>query len=98
MQPTPDFDGSPDPSIETYYCIPATNDTETPPRTGNCTLISNAPTDISTGNLAIDSAHNYALATFRYFWIYHGLNSLDGQGYKLVSYVLSDDFELANGT
>lgn len=89
---------SPEAQISTYYCVPSTEDTEMPPKTGDCVLASDSPIPIATGNVAIDSAHNYALATFNYFWFFHGLNSLNGQGYELISYVLSDEFQLANGT
>lgn len=85
--------------IATYLCAPLTGYPERdPPARGECRLISNSSTPISTGDLALDSAHNYALATFDYYWYFHGLNSLDGNGYELISYVLNDEFDLANGT
>ena len=88
---------TPGASISTYFCVPWSNDTEIPPRQGDCTLISNSSNPISTGYTAIDSAHNYALATFEYFWHFHGLNSLNGYGFELISYVLSEEFAVANG-
>lgn len=88
----------PEAKISSYYCSPLTDDTSTPPQTGDCELVSISSSPISTGNVPLDSAHNFALATFNYFLFFHGLNSLDGQGYELISYVLSDEFQLANGT
>ena len=81
--------------IATYFCTPSTEDRD--PGTAVCELVSNSSTPISTGDLSVDSAHNYALATFNYYWYFHGLNSLDGNGYELISLVLSEEFELANG-
>ena len=89
---------APEAKISTFYCSPSTDDTSTSPQTGDCELMSISSSPISTGNVPLDSAHNFALATFNYFLFFHGLNSLDGQGYELISYVLSDEFQLANGT
>jgi len=82
--------------ISTYFCRPSSEEPD--PTMADCELVSNSPTPISSGELSVDSAHNYALATFNYYWHFHGLNSLDGNGYELISFVLSDEFKLANGT
>lgn len=91
-------DGNPKASISTYFCTPSSDETtDKSPQSGDCKLVSTSPSPITTGNAAIDCAHNYALATFRYFWRFHGLHSLDGKGYEIISYVLSDEFDVANG-
>jgi hypothetical protein len=93
-------DGETDPkaSITTYYCVPSGNMSSVPPQREDCGLISNSPYPINTGNFPVDCAHNFAYATFRYFWEHHQRNSLDNHGFPLVSYVLSEDYKLANGT
>jgi hypothetical protein len=61
------------PFIETYDCQETTS-------AGSCILVSNSPTDISTGDLAIDLAHNYAIATYKYYWEHFQRDSIDGNG------------------
>lgn len=53
----------------------------------NCRLVSNSPNEIDTGDLAIDSAHNYAIATYNYYSNNHGRDSIDDAGMTLISRV-----------
>jgi Zn-dependent metalloprotease len=54
-------------------------------KTRRCRTVSTSPTVISTGDLAIDSAHNYAIATYDYYWNNFGRDSIDGAGMTLIS-------------
>jgi hypothetical protein len=74
------------PSIKTFYCVPG-DLTEEPIETVECSLASDSPDPIETEIKAVEMAHNFALATFFYYWRHHGLNSLDGKGHELTSYV-----------
>lgn len=65
-------------TVETYDCEQKSRCT---------TLISSEPNYISTGDEAIDSAHNYAIATFNYFLNNHGRCSIDDNGLTLKSRV-----------
>jgi bacillolysin len=66
------------PLVETYDCNQTTD---------FCYLVSDSSDDIDTGDLAIDSAHNFAIATYNYFWHHFGRNSLDDNGTPLRSAV-----------
>jgi bacillolysin len=69
------------PSLETYNCFQGTE----------CDfLVSDSSTEIHTGDLAINSAHNFAIATYNYFWDHFGRDSLDGNGVTLASRVHFD--------
>lgn len=76
------------PIINTFFCVPG-DLTEDPIETVECSLASDSPEPIETGVEAVDAAHNFALITFWYYWRHHGLNSLDGEGHELKSYVSS---------
>jgi bacillolysin len=65
------------PSIKTYNCHQGTS----------CSLVTSSTTEINTGDLAIDSAHNYALATYKYYWERFDRDSVDDKGMTLTSYV-----------
>jgi len=52
-----------------------------------CSLVTTSPNPISTGDLAIDSAHNYAIATYNYYLTNHGRDSIDDAGMTLKSRV-----------
>ena len=56
-------------------------------RTRCNTVVSTSPNAINTGDLAIDSAHNYAIATYDYFLANHGRDSIDDAGMTLISRV-----------
>lgn len=58
--------------------------------TRNCNTVSTSSNNINTGDLAIDSAHNYAIATYNYYWNNHGRWSIDDDGMKLKSRVHFD--------
>jgi vibriolysin len=65
-------------SLETYDCQQGTI----------CNVLSsNSPKAIATGDLAVDSAHNFALATWEYYNTTHGRDSIDGNGMTLKSRV-----------
>ena len=65
-------------SIETYDCQ----------NTTSCgTLVSDLASPISTGDLAADAAHNYAIATYNYYWNNHGRDSMNDDGMTLESRV-----------
>jgi bacillolysin len=61
------------PFIETYDCHQTTDE-------ATCILVSNAATNLTTGDLAIDSAHNYAIATYKYYWDNFQRDSIDDAG------------------
>jgi bacillolysin len=66
------------PSLETYNCNQGTV----------CSVLaSSSSSEINTGDLAIDSAHNYALATYMYYWEKFGRDSIDNAGMTLKSRV-----------
>ena len=50
-------------------------------------LVSSSSNPINTGDLAIDSAHNFAIATYDYYFNNHGRDSLDDNGATLRSRV-----------
>ncbi len=58
--------------------------------TSNCVLISTSTNSINTGDLAIDSAHNYARATYLYYANQHGRDSMDDNGMPMRSRVHYD--------
>lgn len=66
-------------SIETYDCSQKSK--------GGCLLVSTSTQPISTGDLAVDSAHNYTIATYDYYWLNHNRDSIDDNGRTLISYV-----------
>ena len=51
----------------------------------NCSLVSTSPYPILTGDGAIDSAHNYAIATYDYYLNNHNRDSIDDAGLTLTS-------------
>ena len=65
------------PSLRTYNCNQGSR----------CSLAASTSSTINTGDLAIDSAHNYAIATYNYYWEKFGRDSLDDKGMTLRSYV-----------
>lgn len=56
-------------------------------KTRRCRSVSVSPNTINTGDLAIDAAHNFAIATYDYYSNIHGRDSIDGAGMPLVSRV-----------
>jgi bacillolysin len=68
------------PVVWTYNCKQTTSKS-------NCTLASSSSAPITGGDLAIRSAHNYAIATYNYYYEKFGRDSLDGKGMTLKSYV-----------
>jgi bacillolysin len=54
-------------------------------KTRRCTLVSDSPNAIDTGDQAVNDAHNYAIATYDYYWNNHGRDSIDDAGLKLIS-------------
>ncbi len=65
-------------SLRTYDCNNGTS----------CgSLVSSSSNAINTGDNAIDSAHNYAIATYDYYFNNHGRDSLDNNGFILRSRV-----------
>jgi vibriolysin len=65
-------------SIETWDCGQ---------KTKGCTLVSTSTEPINTGDPAIDSAHNFTIGTYNYYWDNHGRDSLDDNGMTLISFV-----------
>ena len=64
-------------SLATYSC----NNT-------SCgTLVSNSSNAINTGDAAADAAHNYAIATYDYYFANHNRDSIDNNGMTLRSRV-----------
>lgn len=55
-----------------------------------CRTVSTSSAVITTGDSAIDSAHNFALATYDYYWNTFGRDSIDGGGMTLISRVHYD--------
>jgi Zn-dependent metalloprotease len=68
------------PLVETYDCKEGTSKRQ-------CTLVSSSSDLIATDDLAINSAHNYAIATYNYYYDKFGRDSIDGKGMTLKSYV-----------
>ncbi|QDO82645.1 peptidase M4 family protein [Shewanella psychropiezotolerans] len=56
-------------------------------KTRRCRTISTSSIEIDTDDLAIDFAHNYAIATYNYYWNNHGRDSIDNAGMTLISRV-----------
>lgn len=54
---------------------------------GSCRTVSRSPDLIYTGDEAIDKAHNYAIATYRFFNEQYGRDSIDDKGMTLESNV-----------
>jgi Zn-dependent metalloprotease len=54
-------------------------------KTKNCRLVSTSSNTITTGDGAIDAAHNYAIATYDYYFNNHGRDSIDDAGLTLIS-------------
>jgi bacillolysin len=84
-----------DPIIRTYSCTPdsffgqlaSIHDMD-------CRYLhADSPTQISTGQSALDAAHNNALTTYQYYKDYHGLESVDDRNTPIKSHVLSTDFK-----
>ncbi|CAB9502229.1 Extracellular elastase [Seminavis robusta] len=74
----PQYHGTGVPSMETSDCNG---------QTSSCSLESTLPYDINTADAALNAAHNYAIATYKYFFNTFGRDSLDGQGMTLRSRV-----------
>ncbi len=73
-------------SLETYDCNQ---------KKKNCTLVSNSPNPITSTNPsgsddAIAAAHNFAIATYDYYFNNHGRDSIDNAGLTLISRVHYD--------
>jgi Zn-dependent metalloprotease len=58
--------------------------------TSNCATVSTSSNIITTGDLAVDKAHNYAIATYNYYLNNHNRNSIDNNGMILKSRVHYD--------
>ncbi len=56
-------------------------------KTRRCKVVSTSPDLITTGDNAIDAAHNYAIATYDYYFNNHGRDSIDDAGLTLNSRV-----------
>ncbi|BAJ00611.1 M4 family metallopeptidase [Shewanella violacea] len=56
-------------------------------RTRRCKTVSRSSNVINTSDLAINSAHNYAIATYNYYLNNHGRDSIDDKGMTLKSRV-----------
>jgi len=54
-------------------------------KTNRCTVVSTSSNPINTGDGAIDDAHNYAIATYDYYWNNYGRDSIDDAGMALNS-------------
>jgi hypothetical protein len=54
-------------------------------KTRRCKVVSTSSNLINTGDLAIDDAHNFAIATYDYYWNNHGRDSIDDAGMPLIS-------------
>ena len=53
----------------------------------NCAFISNVANPINTGDVPVDSAHNYAITTYNYFSNQHNWKSYDNKDSTVESYV-----------
>ena len=54
-------------------------------KTRRCRTVSTSSDEISTGDSAIDAAHNYAIATYDYYSTNHQRDSIDNSGMTLIS-------------
>jgi bacillolysin len=68
------------PVVRTYNCKQNTSKSK-------CTLASSSSAPITNTDLAIRSAHNYAIATYNYYYEKFGRDSINGNGMALKSYV-----------
>jgi Zn-dependent metalloprotease len=68
------------PLVRTYDCNENTSKLQ-------CTLASSSSIPITSTDLPIQSAHNYAIATYNYYYQQFGRDSIDGLGMALKSYV-----------
>ncbi len=70
-------------ALETRDCHNATN---------QCTgdIVSNSPNPINTGDNAIDSAHNFAIATYDYYNATQGRDGINDNGLEMISRVHFD--------
>jgi len=50
-----------------------------------CSVVTTSPDTINTGDNAIDAAHNYAIATYNYYFNNYGRDSIDDTGMTLKS-------------
>jgi bacillolysin len=73
-----------------FYYTPSLNTKNCNQTTSSCSTVSTSSNDINTGDLAIDSAHNYARATHTYYDGAFGRNSINNSGMTLVSRVHYD--------
>ncbi len=56
-------------------------------KTRRCSTVSTSSNTLTSGDDAIDAAHNFAIATYNYYWSNHGRDSIDGAGMTLKSRV-----------
>jgi Zn-dependent metalloprotease len=77
----PQYMGSGIPSINTKDCYETT---------WYCTTVSTSSSRINTGDAAVNAAHNYAIATYEYFYNNFGRDSIDDNGMTLISRVHYD--------
>ena len=56
-------------------------------KTSRCSTVTTSSSEINTGDAALDSAHNYARATYEYYLKNHERDSIDDKGMTLVSRV-----------
>jgi Zn-dependent metalloprotease len=48
-------------------------------------VVTSSSSPIDTGDAVVDAAHNYALATYKYYWNNFGRDSIDDNGLPLIS-------------
>lgn len=67
-------------SLETYDCDGNTD-------LSKCTLISSSPNGIDTDDDAVDAAHNYAIATYDFYFNEYDRDGIDNNGMIIKSYI-----------
>jgi len=60
-------------------------------RTSNCRTVSEEPARIDTGDKAVNAAHNYAIATYEFFFNHFGRDSINDKGMTMISRVHYDE-------
>ena len=65
-------------SLRTENCQQSTS-------TSACLLVSQSPNAISTSDVAVNAAHNYAISTYDYYLAVHARDSIDNAGMQIKS-------------
>jgi bacillolysin len=91
------FEGAGVPTLETSAGVPTLETIDCQGGTSCTVIVSSSSNPINTGDAAVDAAHNYAIATYNYYWNNFGRDSMNGYGMTLRSRVHYDkDYDGAN--